>query len=573
MTTESSRLAASILGAFREFTREFSAITRRSKKRFEHTDWLAQEADAIARPYLHTKFVDRTTDELRGRLEIAAGDASSWCQVSAAYSEQICHWTNQELAQTFLRSVRRRVVDPTDIDLCMRSSSPEPDDHVEPSDSQTYSSYRVETNIGQVIEQILRSRSFDVPYRDISGDSSLVADRIELELRQSLGSTKVDAFEIVRPVFFRNKGAYIIGRIRVAGVTLPLVLALLNSQGGIFVDAVLMKEAEVSVLFSFMRSHFHVEAEAPLELIVFLRTIMPRKPAHKLYISLGFTEHGKAELLRDLQCHLAQTQEQFDIAPGDQGMVMLVFTLPSYDAVLKIIRERFAYPKTITPREVASRYSLVFERDRVGRLIESQEFEYVRFGRDRFTNNVLRALAEEASATTRIDGNDLVIGHVYVERKTRPLNLHLREVDEEAGHKAVIDYGNAIRELAAANIFPGDFLLKNFGVTRYGRVVFYDYDELCLLTDCNFRSLPPQRILEVDETTEPWLFGGAENDIFPEEFRRFSGLSPKLREVLERHHGELFSVEFWRAMRERHLAGEIMDYFPYPQSQRLIRTK
>ena len=84
----------------------------------------------------------------------------------------------------------------------------------------------------------------------------------------------------------------------------------------------------------------------------------------------------------------------------------------------------------------------------------------------------------------------LVIQHVYIERRMIPLNIYLQEAGPEQMAHAVVEYGNAIKDLVSANIFPGDMLWKNFGVTRHGKVVFYDYDEIEYITDCNFRRVP-----------------------------------------------------------------------------------
>ncbi|MDX1387970.1 MAG: isocitrate dehydrogenase kinase/phosphatase-domain containing protein, partial [Acidobacteriota bacterium] len=249
-------------------------------------------------------------------------------------------------------------------------------------------------------------------------------------------------------------------------------------------------------------------------------------------------------------------------------MVMLVFTLPFYDMVFKVIRDRFDFPKTTTRQQVMDRYRLVFERDRVGRLVDAQEFEHLLFRRDRFTPELLEELATEASDSVEIGETYVSIRHLYAERKVAPLNLYLKTAGPRAARDAVIDYGYAIKDLAAANIFPGDFLLKNFGVTRHGRVVFYDYDELCLLSDCNFRKLPTPRTPDEELASEPWFTVG-EDDIFPEEFEQFLGLAGELKVVFDRYHSALFTAKFWKELQQRHGAGEVMDVFPYGQVKRL----
>jgi isocitrate dehydrogenase kinase/phosphatase len=306
----------------------------------------------------------------------------------------------------------------------------------------------------------------------------------------------------------------------------------------------------------------------PRDLVRFLKSIMPRKPVAELYIAIGYNKHGKTELYRDLVRHIEESSDEFIIAPGDRGMVMSVFTLPSFDVVFKVIRDRFAYPKTASRRDVIGRYQLVFKHDRAGRLADVQEFEHLTFPRARFSESLLSELAGEAADSVTIGPRAVEIKHLYVERRMIPLNLYIREAPLRAARDAVIDYGQAVRDLAATNIFPGDMLLKNFGVTRHGRVVFYDYDELCLVTDCHFREIPRAADESEEFGSEPWFYVGPD-DIFPEEFLNFMGLGGELREAFLKAHGELLTPRYWNQIQQRHRAGELLDIIPYTCQRRL----
>jgi len=359
-----------------------------------------------------------------------------------------------------------------------------------------------------------------------------------------------------------------VGRFFCGSDQFPLVLALLNTPRGIVVDAVLLNEDEVSILFSFTRSYFHVDVQGPSGLVSFLKSIMPRKRVAELYISIGFNKHGKSELYCDLLQHLTHSSEKFEIAEGERGMVMEVFTMPGYDVVFKVIKDHFSSAKKTTRGTVMDKYYLVFKHDRAGRLVDAQEFEHLQFSRERFSDELLDQLKQVAAKSVAVDGDHVVVKHAYVERRVTPLNVYLRDADEISARRAIVDYGNAIKDLAATNIFPGDMLLKNFGVTRHGRVVFYDYDELCLLTSCNFRPLPRARRYEEELADEPW-FNVEEDDIFPEEFIYFLGLKGDLRDLFVDHHHDLFEVDFWHGIQNRINAGRIIDIFPYEQSNRL----
>jgi isocitrate dehydrogenase kinase/phosphatase len=422
------------------------------------------------------------------------------------------------------------------------------------------------------IRSILLDYHFAAPYVDLDGDARQVAEAMATELTHAWDTADFDCIEMLEFVFYRNKAAYLVGRVRNRNRVLPIILPLLNTDEGIFVDAVLLTEDEASVVFSFTRSYFHVVAEIPGDLVGFLKTIMPLKPVAEIYIAIGYVKHGKTERYRALYRHLANSSDRFEIARGAKGMVMSVFTLPSYDMVFKVIKDRFAPPKTTTRELVKERYRLVFKHDRVGRMVDAQEFQYLTFQRDRFAQDLLQELEEVARETVTVTADEVIFKQLYTERRLYPLDLYIKEMSFERAKEAVIDYGNAIVELAAANIFPGDLFIKNFGVTRHGRVVFYDYDELCLLTECNFRTMPAARDYDDEISETPW-FSVAENDIFPEEFRKFLWFPAPLRKVMEEHHGCLFTVEFWRGLQERTGAGEMIDFFPYDHSKRFTRPR
>jgi isocitrate dehydrogenase kinase/phosphatase len=230
--------------------------------------------------------------------------------------------------------------------------------------------------------------------------------------------------------------------------------------------------------------------------------------------------------------------------------------------VFKVIRDRFAYPKTVIRDEVLAKYRLVFIHDRAGRLVDAQEFRRLRFPRARFSAELLEELERETGQTVHGDGPDLVFDHMYIERRMTPLNLYLRSAPPAAAEQAVLDYGQCIRDLAYTNIFPGDLLLKNFGVTRHGRVIFYDYDELCQVTDCTFRDLPQATNEEDEMRGEAWFYVG-ENDVFPETFIRFLAFDDAQRAALLRLHGEILTAAFWRGVQQRLREGEFVEVLPY----------
>ncbi len=565
--------AASVRESFATYQSEFRHVTRRARLRFETRDWRGTQADARERLELRDRVVTNAVRELRGVLGAAASSQRLRELIKAQFERDLADRPDPELAKTFFNSVTRRIFGTVGVNPGAEFVAQDVDVHVVPSaGAPIHTTYPRQATTERLIETILEDFAFSVPYRDRAGDARLAAAELDAWIRGTEDHQPIDAVEMLKPVFFRGKGAYLVGRVRRGPAASPLILALLHGEDGVYVDAVLPSAHDASIVFSFTRSYFHVEVERPAALIAFIKSILPQKPISELYIAIGHNKHGKTVLYREILDRLDSTSDRFELARGDRGMVMIVFTLPSLDVVFKVIRDRFPPPKTATRAEVIQKYALVFRHDRAGRLVDAQEFEYLVFDRARFQQPLLDELLAEAGETVRVEGDQVFLRHVYAERRVVPLNLFIRERDEWTARDALLDYGQAIRDLAATNTFPGDLLLKNFGVTRTGRVIFYDYDELCLVTDCNFREIPRSRH-DVEETSgEPWFYVG-ENDVFPEEFTPFLGLPDRLRGAFLAAHGEIVTAAFWRRMQARHRAGEIVDIFPYRDAQRLRHAR
>lgn len=564
--------AQAIIKAFNEYQAKFNEITRRAKIRFENQDWHGMKTDADERLDLYKKVVDKIVLKIRRLLNNRINDKEIWINIKAIYAGLSSKLDIWELAETYFNSVTRKIfatvgVDPQIefVDTCTRAQ-------IFQIHSLPYRTYAGIQSTRSLIEIILRDYEHQTTYENIQRDAELVSEKIDTHLKSIGCSPLIDRAEMLTSIHYRGKGAYLIGRIFNGSAFFPLGLALLNHQEGIVVDAVILSEDEVSILFSFTRSYFHVDVNKPNELVSFLKSIMPRKRIAELYISIGYNKHGKSELYCDLLHHLSQSNKKFELAEGERGMVMEVFTIPDYDLVFKVIKDHFAYPKHTTRDAVMAKYDLVFKHDRAGRLVDAQEFEHLKFNRNRFSDELIDSLKRNAAQIVTINDDHVIVKHAYVERRVTPLNIYLREVDEAKAQTVVVDYGNSIKDLAASNIFPGDLLLKNFGVTRHGRVVFYDYDELCLLSTCNFRVMPQSRSYDEEFSAEPW-FGVGENDVFPEELRHFMGLQGGLREVFLKHHVDLFDVHFWQQVQVRIRGGEPIDIFPYEQSRRLVHDK
>jgi isocitrate dehydrogenase kinase/phosphatase len=563
--------AQSIYDAFDRYQTQYQTLTRRARDHFEGRKWEELQTDTTKRIDIYSLTVWDVVDHVRFLLGERDEDRLVWASMKAVYSGLIEERRDWELAETFFNSITRRIFTTVGVDDRIEFVNTDFDAPTAPVQEDIFHSVTGHDDATALVDHMLRLPGFETPYRDAADDAARAGTVIDdhlaaLGLRDAVGHV-----DVLKPVFYRGRRAYIVGRMLQDGNHVPLVLVLVNTEDGIVLDAALLHETDVSILFSYTRSYFMVDAARPYDVVLFLKGIMPRKRIAELYISIGSNKHGKTELYRDLLAHLATSDAKFEIAPGARGMVMMVFTIADYDLVFKVIKDRFAYPKSSTRLQVMDKYRLVFRHDRAGRLIDAQEFEHLAFARERFEPELLEELQKVAPGSIDVDDTEVVVKHAYVERRVAPLNLYLQDAEPEAAHAAIVDYGNACKDLAASNIFPGDMMLKNYGVTRHGRVVFYDYDELRLLTDCRFRTMPEPRSYAEEMSAEPW-FGVEAGDVFPEEFEHFIGLTGDHWQTFVEHHGDLLGLDFWQDTKERLQAGERIDIVPYDDSRCLHDT-
>ncbi|MDM0020458.1 bifunctional isocitrate dehydrogenase kinase/phosphatase [Variovorax saccharolyticus] len=580
-------IARAMRDGFDRHYRLFRAESARAKHRFETADWHGQQRAQRER----IEFYDLRVGEAVARLEkeFKAGEQSMevWHQVKLHFIGLLVDHHQPELAESFFNSVTTKILHrayfQNDFIFVRPAISTE---YIEPRDAPTYRAYYPEREtLADTVERMLEDFALQGRHADRRRDAERVAAAIlgrfhQVKLRANF------QLQVLSGLFYRNKGAYVVGKINNGFVEMPFALPILHDeQGRFYVDAALFGEEDLQMLFSFARAYFMVDMEVPSAYVQFLRSLMPRKPRAEIYNALGLAKQGKTLFYRDFLSHLNYSTDRFRIAPGIKGMVMLVFDLPSFPYVFKVIKDFYPPQKDTTREQIKSKYLLVKQHDRVGRMADTLEYSDVGFPFDRFEPELIEEIRRFAPSQLEIgdrDGNgemEIVVKHVYIERRMIPLNLflqesfdllaqpeHARRASKQLEH-AVIEYGNAIKDMVAANIFPGDMLWKNFGVTRGGKVVFYDYDEIEYLTDCNFRKVPAPRTEEDEMSGEVWYSVGPK-DVFPETFEPFLLGNPAVREAFMAHHADLLDAAFWQSHKQRIQAGQMLDVFPYDESQR-----
>lgn len=592
-------IANTMLDGFDRHYTLFREASAQAKKRFESADWHGQQRAQRERIEFYDKRVDEAAERLQTEFKASTLSMDVWQQVKLHYIGLLTNHHQPELAETFFNSVTTKILHRSyfhnDFIFLRPAVSTEYIENEEPAAKPTYRSYypskeSLRDSWMRVVSNFQLEREFEDLGRDV--------DHVLNAVARELGDFRPRAnfqIQVLSSLFFRNKGAYVVGKIINGFKETPFALPILHSpapptgrpeaarspsggagaagasgpsSGGLLIiDTVLFGEDELQMLFSFARAYFLVDMEIPSAYVQFLRSLMPRKPRSEIYSALGLQKQGKNLFYRDFLAHLRHSSDKFRIAPGIKGMVMLVFDLPSFPFVFKVIKDFYPAPKDTTREIIQSKYLLVKQHDRVGRMADTLEYSNVAFPRHRFEDELVAELRHFCPSLLEEDTTDLVIRHVYIERRMIPLNIYLAEAEPDRMAHAVIEYGNAIKDLVAANIFPGDMLWKNFGVTRNGKVVFYDYDEIEYLTDCNFRKVPTPRNEEEEMSGEVWYRVGP-HDVFPETFEPFLLGNPAVREVFMKHHADLLDVAFWRGHKDRILAGHVHDVFPYDVSKR-----
>ena len=569
-------IARAMLDGFNRHYTLFSQTNRAAKARFEQADWRGQQRAQRERIEFYDKRVDEAVERLQREFDAATLPDDVWQQVKLHYIGLLIDHHQPELAETFFNSVTTRILHHSyfrnDFIFVRPAVSTEFIENDEPASQPTYRAYyptrdSMRQTLLSIVEHFRLERAFEDLPRDI--------DDVLAALRRHVGDhIRLRAnfqIQVLSGLFFRNKGAYIIGKIVNGYSETPLVLPILhNARGRLEIDSALFSEDDLLGVFSFARAYFMVDMEIPSACVQFLRTLMPRKPRSEIYAALGLQKQGKNLFYRDLLHHLRHSSDRLGISPGIRGMVMLVFDLPSFPYVFKVIKDFYPPQKDTSREQVKGKYLLVKTHDRVGRMADTLEYTSVAFPRARITDELLAELMHFCpSQIEEEDGDALVIRHVYIERRMIPLNIYLRDASPVQLEHAVIEYGNAIKDLVAANIFPGDMLWKNFGVTRGGKVVFYDYDEIEYITDCNFRRVPQPRNEEEEMSGEVW-YTVRPHDVFPETFGPFLLGNAAVREVFMKHHADLLDAAFWQGHKERILAGHVHDVFPYEAHRRFV---
>lgn len=571
-----TKLARAVFAGFEAMFATFLNITLGAQSRFEQRQYHEVQSAMRERLQVYERQVKSVSEAVKVIAYAELSCPQTWQLAKNIYGNMVKNHENEPIAHTFFNSTFGAIWDDKKIRTvhlfvlkAKYRTQPRPYDSLVKRIS-------LQNGFNSAIKTLITNQVFRVPFSNLNQDVATLQANLTQGAKQQcrqvyeLINLNDGYIEYAYSHFYRNKACYLIGRcIAKNGDNMPFAIAILNTPKGLKIDAVMMGADQLSLLFGFARTYFMVDTDQPARYVDYLSVLMPHKQRFELFNAIGFIKHAKTEFYRYKVDTTKNSPASFKYvaAPGTPGMVMLVFTIAGSDHVYKVIKDKFSAPKTATKAQVKEKYNFVKQADRVGRLVDTHEFRYLAFDLSRFSEQLLQQMKEHIGSSLIISGKALILKHVYVERKMTPLNLYINDCDSKALAQVMLDYGRAIKDLAGANIFPGDMLMKNFGVTRWGRIVFYDYDEICPLTDCNFREVP-QTQNALEELSSDSYFDIEPNDIFPSQFKVFFSANELAFNAFNSHHSDLFNAQFWQTCQQQVQQGYLPDVYPYKQSWR-----
>ncbi len=561
------QIALTMLNGYDQYISSFNQVTREIPANFVRRDWKALQENHKKRLRLYKDHLKKIVPQCRDQLGEKIAHADSWKVLKSVYLEEIKARTDKELAATFFNSVFRKTYPGNSVQEALMFVEAPFEEMPANIDASLFYSYPASDNIQTIFRKILNDFDFGVPYHDLEGDIAFLEQEVRQVIFSRYPATSETITQVLRDIFYRNKAAYLIGRTFLGKKWMPFIIPFVHNEKGVFADTLIFDPNIMSGIFSYTRSYFMAPIQTPSQTVAFLNSVIQHKRPYELYNAVGFNKHGKTSFYRDFTDHLRHSKDEFVLAQGIKGMVMTVFTLPSYNIVFKLIKDHFDPPKNMTRQQVREKYKLVGLHDRVGRMADTHEFENFKLPLHRIHPDLLRELKKTVNSLLKIEGDTLIIRHLYIERRLTPLNIFLEDCSLELARVVVNDYAKAILQMAQANIFPGDMMTKNFGVTRQNRVIFYDYDEIEFLVQMNFRAKPKPETYEQIYSSTPWYEIG-ENDVFPEDFKRFMIGRSDVRDFFIESNPQLFDPEYWKEIQTKLTKGELIHAYPYPESMR-----
>ena len=568
---ERSGLAARwILAEFDAYYVESRSIPNLAKSAFEQRDPAMSLDLSLRRLSVYSVSAHALARRLRAALPEVAEDETFWTRLEARYLALIEGRYESDLAFAYIHSARRMVYEgmwkPVEYMFLH---------HREPA-SERSAAVRIDfpiapgADLAVLVDRVLAVPRFERRWRDRAGDVRRVTERLQSIF--SGGARRPVEIQMTDAGFFRNRGAYIVGRIVFDDSSAsPLILALLNHDAGIYVQAVLAGEADAHNLFSSTLANFHVTNSHYHELAAFLHTVMPTRRLGLHYSTIGFNHVGKVAVMHELREELATHREVFITAVGFRGSVAIGFAAPSSDYNLKVIRDvptdQYKWGEFPGIGAVLDKYRRVHEIDRTGSMLDNIIYYNLELDPAWFEADLLAELLRDDGESVSLRDDAVILKHLIVQRRVLPLPVFLQDATPEEAREVIVNLGHCIKNNAAANVFNKDLDARNYGVSRFQKVYLFDYDALEPLTRVKVRSNAGR--FDGEDDVPDWFY--EDGVIFlPEEIESGFRIHDRgMRRLFRDVHGDLLTTGYWERLQHDLDRGQVPSIRLYPEQRKL----
>lgn len=572
MSEQEAAVAAWLYQEYSRFYEEFLSNIDQAKIAFEERDFASSVRVSERRLSLYSASIVDVSERLRQAYPQIHADETLWQEVAANYSALISGEYAEDVGRAYLHSLRRRIYQGEwrAEDYAFADMTPPGDEDL----ARVTRSYPLDAHMtAEVVAEILRIPGFKRDFADIDDDVARVMQRISDNLENlPRRPHKLIRVDMIDAGFYRNRGAYLVGRLIFENDRfIPLILALLNDERGIYVDAVLTSVTYAHNIFSSTLANFHVTNPCYHEVCALLKSIMPKRPLGLHYSTIGYNHLGKVAVMRELEAELLESENGLETAVGSPGTVAMGFAASNSAYSLKVIRDKptaqYKWGEFGGLESVIRKYTRVHEINRTGSMLDSIIYYKVRLDRSWFSPALLEDLLAHAAETVSLNGDDVIFKYLIVQIKLTPLPVYLENASDRQAETAITNLGYCIKNNAAANIYNRDLDARNYGISSYSKVYLFDYDALEILSDVKIRTNLDREAGEED--IPDWYF--EDGVVFlPEEL--VSGLCIRQRGLCDyftRRHANLLGTEYWTEIQQYIQQGRVPSVSVYPDNQRI----
>ena len=561
-----------VLAVFDDFYQALCEYPHRAQRAFENMDPQDSVGISHERLRLYSDFILAHGPRIKSAFPQLAEDAGLWDQFDQLFRVLIAARYEADIAFGFAHSIRRNIFHGVWKPVAYTFSRPVRNRYM--SMAQAHQRFELGDGLSpSLFTTALQILRFKAPFRDLHGDAQAVSERCK-QLLQSAESDVGEpvALEILEGGFFRDITAFLVGRLEwSSGRFTPFVLALLNSDDGIYVDALLHETSDVHNLFSSTLANFHVTNPLYYQICVFLYSLMPLRPLGLHYSTIGFNHVGKVAIINDIEQQLQETSSHFASSPGFDGTVAIGFTFESCTYHLKVIRDTptksYKWGEFAGVEAVLDKYKTVHEINRTGSMLDNVMYFNLKMDRAFFAEELLDDLIQNASQSVQVEKEWVLFKALIVQLKIIPLPVYFETATEAQTRQVVENLGHCIKNNIAGNIFNKDLDARNYGVGRFNKVFLFDYDAVEKLTDITLDT--NLNMEEGEEDIPDWFF--SDQFVFlPEELE--SGLQitgRAARRHFRDYHADILTLDYWQNAQQSLLQGEVLGLRTYPGARKL----